>query len=420
MPFSSKSPGAHRLEAVLAALILWCTWQTHILPAQAASWHVCTNGLPSGAGTQAAPWDLGSALDGRKEIMPGDTLWIHQGRYKFSPKIGGTGYRVMLAGKEGAPIHVRAWEGQRVIIDGGLDLQPPSTDLWIWNLEILVSEPRPPSPVQPDPTYANVNRPWGGLNVSGGKRCKFINLVIHDNSQGVSWWAGSQDSEMHGCILYDNGWAGTDRGHGHAIYTQNKEGIKTMSDCIFTEGYGYTLHAYGSRRADVDNYLVEGNIAYKAHTFLVGGGKPSHGIRLLTNYFYGVPVQLGYDAPTNVDCEVRGNLLVNCGLSINRFDRVVQEDNLILASGAPRPNGAKIVLRHNKYDPRRANLAIFNWVRTPTVEVDVSGLLKPGDRFRLLDPRNFYGEPVLTGRAAGAIINVATEGEFAAFVLIKE
>ena len=168
--------------------------------------------------------------------MPGDTLWIHQGRYKFPLKVGGTGYLVRLAGREGAPIHVRAWEGQRVIIDGGLDLQPPSTDLWIWNLEILVSEPRPPSPVQPDPTYANVNRPWGGLNVSGGKRCKFINLVIHDNSQGVSWWAGSQDSEMHGCILYDNGWAGTDRGHGHAIYTQNKQGIKTISDCIFTEG----------------------------------------------------------------------------------------------------------------------------------------------------------------------------------------
>ncbi len=52
--------------------------------------------------------------------------------------------------------------------------------------------------------------------------------------------------------------------------------------------------------------------------------------------------------------------------------------------------------------------------------VDVSGLLKPGDHFRLLDPRNFYGEPVLAGRATGPRINVPMDGEFAAFVLMNE
>ena len=88
---------------------------------------------------------------------------------------------------------MRAWQGRQVTIDGGLDVQPPSTHLWIWDLEILVSEPRPPSPIAPDATYPNVNRPWGGLNVSSGKACKFINLVIHDNTQGVSWWVASHN-----------------------------------------------------------------------------------------------------------------------------------------------------------------------------------------------------------------------------------
>ena len=305
-------------------------------------------------------------------------------------------------------------------IDGGLNVQPPATDLWIWDLELVVSEPRPSSPVAPDPTYANVSRPWGGLNVSGGRNCKFINLIIHDNTQGVSWWRDSQDSEIYGCILYDNGWAGTDRGHGHAIYTQNDEGIKAICDCIFTGGYGYTLHAYGSSRADVNNYLVEGNIAYNAHTFLLGGGRPSHGIRVLTNYFYGAPVQLGYDAPTNEDCEVRCNLLVDSGLSINRFHRVVKEDNLILAGNEAPPGGAKVVLRLNKYNPRRANLSVFNWERRATVAVDVPSLLKPGDKFRLLNPLDFFGQPVLTGRAVGPLLNVPMDGEFACFVVMKE
>jgi hypothetical protein len=420
MPISAKPFSVRLLQAVAAASLLWVAWRSHDLPALAADWHVATNGSPDGLGTQAAPWDIGSALDGSQKILPSDTLWIHQGHYKFAPKIGGMGYVVRLAGRDGAPVQVRAWQGQRVTIDGGLNVQPPSTDLWIWDLELVVSEPRPSSPVAPDPTYANVSRPWGGLNVSCGRNCKFINLIIHDNTQGVSWWSGSQDSEIYGCILYDNGWAGTDRGHGHAIYTQNNEGIKTISDCIFTGGYGYTLHAYGSSRADVNNYLVEGNIAYNAHTFLLGGGRPSHGIRVLTNYFYGVPVQLGYDAPTNEDCEVRCNLLVDSGLSINRFHRVVKEDNLILARNDARPGGAKVVLRLNKYNPRRANLAVFNWERRAAVVVDVSSLLKPGDKFRLLNPRDFFGQPVLTGRAAGPFLNVPMDGEFAAFVVMKE
>ena len=91
--------------------------------------------------------------------------------------------------------------------------------------------------------------------------------------------------------------AGTDRGHGHAIYTQNEDGTKTVTDCIMTGGYGYTMHAYGSKRAYVDNYLIEGNIAYKANMFLIGGGRPSHDIRVLENYLYGVSMQIGYSAP---------------------------------------------------------------------------------------------------------------------------
>ncbi len=405
---------------LLAACLIILVRQAHELPALAADWHVMTNGVPNGSGTQSGPWDIASALEGRHKIEAGDTLWIHQGRYKAEPRVGGTGFVVRLVGRGGAPVQVRAWKGEHVTIDGGLNIQPPSTHLWSWDVEILVSEPRPPAPVPPDPSYKNVNRPWGGLNVYSGQECKFINLVIHDNSQGVSWWAASQESEMHGCILYDNGWAGTDRGHGHAIYTQNNEGVKTISNCIFTGGYGYTLHAYGSSRADVNNYRVEGNIAYDAHTFLIGGGKPSHGIQVLTNCFYGVPVQLGYGARTNENCEVRDNVIVNADLTINRFKSVVSEGNQIVAKDDPRPGGSRVFLRVNKYDPHRANVAIFNWERQSSVDVDVSTLLTIGDSFRLMNPRDFYGMPVLTGKVAGPKIKVPMDGEFAAFVLIKE
>lgn len=388
-------------------------------PSQAAEWRVAPQGTAQGRGTSASPWDLASALGGQQPVEPGDTLWLHAGTYKRPFENLGMGWPVRLAGRDGAPIHIRAWPGQRVTVDGGLNLQPPATHLWIWDLEILVSEPRADTPLPPDPTYRNLNRPWGGLNVSSGEDCRFINLVIHDNAQGVSWWAQSKESELHGCILYDNGWAGTDRGHGHAVYTQNRDGTKTISDCLFTGGFGYTLHAYGSSRAFVDNYRIEGNIAWAGNTFLIGGGQPSHGIEVLTNLFYGVPVQLGYNAPTNADCEVRGNFFVNAGLKLQRFQQVRQEGNLLLGRLDPRPEGYGVFLRPNLYDTNRANLAILNWQGAPEVEVDASAFLQPRDRFRLQDPRDFYGRAVASGTTPDGTLRVPMQGEFAAFVLLR-
>jgi len=284
----------------------------------------------------------------------------------------------------------------------------------------MVSEPRPDHPIPPDPTYRSVNRPWGGLNVNCGAGCKYINLVIHDNCQGVSFWSGATDSELYGCLIYDNGWAGTDRGHGHAIYTQNRTGVKTIADCIMTGGYGYTLHAYGSSRADVDNYQVEGNICYNAGEFLIGGGKPSHNIRVLDNTLYGVNMRLGYNAPYNEDCELRHNRIVNGRLTINEYRKVVNEGNLVVGKEDARPPGTRVILRPNRYDPRRAHLALFNWDRQPAVAVDLSSWLKRGQRYRLLDPRDFYGKPVHAGTSNGRPIQVPMEGEFAAFVLMKD
>ena len=58
-----------------------------------------------------------------------------------------------------------------------------------------------------------------------------------------------------------------------------------------TGGFGYSMHAYGSSRAYVDNYVAEGNIVYDAGQFLIGGGRPplSEVRRALTEY--GVPLR---------------------------------------------------------------------------------------------------------------------------------
>jgi hypothetical protein len=116
---------------------------------------------------------------------------------------------------------------------------------------------------------------------------------------------------------------------------------------------------------------------------------------------------------------VRGNVVVNGGLYVVKYKKAVQKDNLVLGKGARRAAGARVVLRPNKHAMGRANLAVFNWEKKPAVAVDLGGVLKPGDAFRLLDPRDFFGKPVFTGRYAGKPVRVPVKGEFAAFVLLK-
>lgn len=200
--------------------------------ARAAEWFVAPDGKPDNQGAKDSPWDLGSALGGRHKVGPGDTLWILGGTYRHSDRrLGSPGYVVGLAGQEDKPIRIQAVPGQWATIDGGLSVQAPATWLSIRDLEILVSEnlSKPRKLDEPGSHPTSYNRPWGGLNVHSGRGCQYVNLVIHDNAQGISFWSGATDSEVHGCILYDNGWQAPDRGHGHAIYTQNKEGLKTPS-----------------------------------------------------------------------------------------------------------------------------------------------------------------------------------------------
>ncbi len=390
----------------------------------AAQWYAAPRGKPDAQGAKDAPWDLESALSGQQKLAPGDTLWLLPGTYKYPDrKLGSAGFVVRLAGRQDRPIEVRVLPGARATIDGGLSVQQPSTWLRIRDLEILVSENLSMSRTLDEPGShpGSYNRPWGGLHLHAGEGCKFINLVIHDNAQGISWWKGSTDSEVYGSIIYDNGWKAPDRGHGHAVYTQNQDGTKTIADCIMTGGFGYTMHAYGSSRAYVDNYVVEGNICYDGGHFLIGGGRPSRNIRAAENCLYNVSMQIGYSAPHNEDCNIRDNLILGGQLQINKYKKVVKEGNLVLGKNDPRPKDAdaRIILRPNRYDPNRANLAIFNWAKRPAVDVASGSFLKPGDKYRLMNPREFFGEPVVAGTFDGKAIRVPVAGEFAAFVLVK-
>ena len=55
-----------RFQDMAVAYLLAVIALAHAPSALAADWHVTTNGVPDASGTEAAPWDISSALDGKQ------------------------------------------------------------------------------------------------------------------------------------------------------------------------------------------------------------------------------------------------------------------------------------------------------------------------------------------------------------------
>jgi hypothetical protein len=402
----------------------------------AEEYYVAPNGKRDAAGTKDAPWDIESALAGKQATKPGDTIWIRGGTYKHPTRTPGTkGYTVQLKGEKEKPIHVRGYTGERATIDGGLTVVAGTAYLWMWDLEILVSENltgERKTAIGGSGAPTDLPWPWGGVEIQGGTGCKYIGLVIHDNGQGCGFWKGAVDSELVGCLIYNNGWVGPDRWHGPGLYTQNQTGTKLVTDNVIFGNYSNPIQCYGSKNAFVDNYVFDGNIVFAPKkgggrgTFLVGGGAPSHNITVRNSVTYECPIQIGYGAE-NEDCIVEGNTIIRAGLNINKYKKAEQKDNLIWTQGNPLPAKPLIFLRPSKYDAKRANLAIVNLAKAASVPVDMATFLKAGEKYRILDTTDFFGKPVLEGAFDGQPVAVSIaptpengQGEFGAFVVLRQ
>ena len=314
-------------DSVVIALLLAATYVGRV---SAADVYVAPDGDAGGKGTIDSPWDIASALDGSKDIQPGTTIYLDRGVYRFPDRSrNAEGYHVRLQGTEQAPIHVRPVAGERVTIDGYMQVLSPTQHVWMWDLEFITSETDGwDRTIQEKGSHPDsIGVPKGGLNIIGGKNCKYINLVVHGNAaSGIGFWRGAIDSELHGCLIYDNGWIAPDRYHGPGIYTQNKDGQKWITDCMIFANYSTTIQAYGSKNAWVDHFRIVGNFAFdpiKAggrQRILVGGGRPSVDILVAENVCSEVPIAIGYGKAGKHGQSIvaKNNTIVRAGLSVCR------------------------------------------------------------------------------------------------------
>ena len=79
--------------------------------------------------------------------------------------------------------------------------------------------------------------------------------------------------------------------------------------------------------------------------------------------------------------------------------------------GLQRPGGVVVLLRPNFYEVGRTHVAVFNWDRQESVELDLSATgLEQRDRFEIIDAQNYFGGPLAAGRYDGSPVKLPMKG----------
>ena len=87
-----------------------------------------------------------------------------------------------------------------------------------------------------------------GVTVTGAGN-KLVNLVVHDNLNGIFTSSSSSNTEIYGCIVYNNGMhvrnGSIEEGHGHGLYLENNTGYSRVYDDIVLNSFNLGMQGYG-------------------------------------------------------------------------------------------------------------------------------------------------------------------------------
>lgn len=320
----------------LSQSLIWMAIAASSGPLSAAEFHATPTGSPKGNGSMEAPWDLATALAASAIVKPGDSLWIHAGTYRG-------GFVSDLKGRPDAPVTVRGRRDGRVTIDtrprderdNGL-LLLRGADAVYRDFEVTCSDPRRETKIAGS-WPEDIRR--GSVDIRGD-RVSAINLIVHDCASGFGFWAEGEGGLISGCLIYNNGWRGPDRGHGHAIYAQNAKGTKRIKDNVIFHQFAYGIHVYGSEKAALKGFEIDGNIAFEngcltrlgdsAPGIMVGGASPAERIAIRDNVVVGAGLRLGYPwGTTSEDAVCTGNFCE--GLVVRDFRKGTIAKNTVVA-----------------------------------------------------------------------------------------
>lgn len=282
-------------------------------------YYASTTGSSSGTGTNASPWNLPTALSKTSLIQNGKTLCLKGGTYrgKFFSSLRGGGI-VRSAPGEWAVIDGNARttttnavsSTQSSVVLASTENLVPGSKFAVDN-EIMFVESISGSTV-------NVIRGWDGTAASahlsnapvvhagqqllvqgdtttyrdfeitnsgtdrdaGGECCGFkaiirgaglvqntgtgnsyINLIVHDNWDGIFTGSSTSNTTIYGCVSYNNG--GNNPPSGHGLYLENSAGYSRIYETMSLNNFNLGIQAYGVTGAyvggDLQGCIVSGS-----------------------------------------------------------------------------------------------------------------------------------------------------------------
>ena len=236
-------------------------------------WHAAPYGRNDGSGTADDPLDLATAIARRGPVAPGDTVWLAPGVYRGS-------YTSTIAGTATRPIVVRGASAWSVRLDAEGAKASPLIVRGAWtvfrDLEITNSNAERKLLASGSRAADNLRR--DGVVVYG-PHTTLVNLIVHDNGDGISLWGPARDAQVYGCIVYANGWLGPDRGHGHGLYIQSQADTKRLTDVVSFDNFATGMKAY-AERGTVDGVEFDGIVSFN-------NGSPGDSRTRMPNLFVG-------------------------------------------------------------------------------------------------------------------------------------
>ncbi len=412
---------------------------------------VSSTGSPAGDGSFSNPWDLATALDGPAAVTPGSTIWLRGGTYSDGPYAGG--YLSNLTGTASAPIVVRQFPGERATVTKFLVVRGGFT--WYWGFEVVHTTPTVGSQLfgiddhGPGTKFINLvvhDATGSGIFIwpDEATDAEVYGSIVYNNGRtdnldhGI--YCGSQTSLLvQDNVVFDNWAFGIHCFAKVGPYLQNiaLEGNVAFNNYVW--GVPSDADIFVGGHFPASGIVIDQNYTYRtnnANTKAADIGYNlvvNHNIVLTNNYFVGGWIHVGaWEAAT-----VSGNTLFDSsdgGMVWNmgtlsgqtwsgntffgdstalawRYDTssvTTFADWRVLTGFADAgtyadtaPDGVKIVVRPSRYEPGRANIIVYNWAQQSTVSVDVSGILRVGDRYVVQNVQDFYGTPVAGGVYTG-------------------
>ncbi len=428
----------------------------------AVSYYASPTGSAGGDGSAGRPWDLATALTGGGAVQPGDTIWLRGGLYRGS-------FRTKLNGTVDARITVRQYPGERATIDG--TLRGEGAYLTFWGFEIMQSNPDSVNNyvLQAYTTQGRfVNLVLHDAGISGvsmsstsGAGVELYGCVVYNN--------GTHENLDHG-IYAHNTTAAIKHVVDNVFFNNYARGIQIYEggDSVIRNFDVDGNVSFNNGSISDSSTRVNLLISAPART---SGMVAVHNLLYLSAGTGGINLRLGhYDAVYNKDVVLRDNYAAGGSIELQmerEWDQATVENNVFLGSSltdevrtggvnvgaayqwggnvyyrdpsalawrhdntdytfatwksvtglgtsdqatAVVPTTPQIFVRPNRYERGRAHIVVYNWDQRASVAVDVSGVVRVGDRYDVRNVQDVFGTPIAAGTYVGGPISIPMTG----------